>query len=104
MRTTKKQSREGEPSVDDMRYDLAEAEALMPGITAAVQKYGGEFLARGGKCLTKEGPVQLRNVIIKFPDFDSAITFYESQEYSAALEFALANGVSTRNYTIVEGV
>ena len=70
----------------------------------AVQKYGGEFLARGGKCLTKEGPVQLRNVIIKFPDFDSAINFYESQEYSAALEFALANGVSTRNYTIVEGV
>jgi len=70
----------------------------------AVEKYGGEFLARGGKCLTKEGPVQLRNVIIKFPDFDSAITFYESQEYSAALEFALANGVSTRNYTIVEGV
>ncbi|MDB2563350.1 DUF1330 domain-containing protein [Amylibacter sp.] len=70
----------------------------------AVQKYGGEFLARGGKCLTKEGPVQLRNVIIKFPDFESAITFYESQEYSAALEFALADGVSTRNYTIVEGV
>ena len=70
----------------------------------AVQKYGGEFLARGGKCLTKEGPVQLRNVIIKFPDFDSAITFYESQEYTAALEFALADGVSTRNYTIVEGV
>ena len=70
----------------------------------AVQKYGGEFLARGGKCLTKEGPVQLRNVIIKFPDFDSAITFYESQEYSAALEFALADGVSTRNYTVVEGV
>ncbi|MDA9895833.1 DUF1330 domain-containing protein [Amylibacter sp.] len=70
----------------------------------AVQKYGGEFLARGGKCLTKEGPVQLRNVIIKFPDFDNAITFYESQEYSAALEFALADGVSTRNYTIVEGV
>jgi len=70
----------------------------------AVQKYGGEFLARGGKCLTKEGPVQLRNVIIKFPDFDSAITFYESQEYSAALEFALADGVSTRSYTIVEGV
>ena len=70
----------------------------------AVQKYGGEFLARGGKCLTKEGPVQLRNVIIKFPDFDSAITFYESKEYSAALEFALADGVSTRNYTIVEGV
>ena len=33
----------------------------------AVEKFGGEFLARAGKCLTKEGPVQLRNVIIKFP-------------------------------------
>jgi uncharacterized protein (DUF1330 family) len=32
----------------------------------AVEKFGGEFLARAGKCLTKEGPVQLRNVIIKF--------------------------------------
>ena len=70
----------------------------------AVEKFGGEFLARAGKCLTKEGPVQLRNVIIKFPDFDSAVTFYESEEYSQALKFALAEGVSTRNYTIVEGV
>ena len=70
----------------------------------AVEKFGGEFLARAGKCLTKEGPVQLRNVIIKFPDFDSAVTFYESKEYSQALKFALAEGVSTRNYTIVEGV
>ncbi len=41
---------------------------------------------------------------IKFPDFDSAVTFYESEEYSQALKFALAEGVSTRNYTIVEGV
>ena len=28
MRTTQRQSREGEPSIDDMRYDLAEAEAM----------------------------------------------------------------------------
>lgn len=70
----------------------------------AVQKYGGKFLARGGKCITKEGPVQLRNVIIQFPNFDSAVTFYDSEEYTVALEFALADGVSTRNYTIVEGI
>lgn len=70
----------------------------------AVNKYGGEFLARGGKCLTKEGPEQLRNVIIKFTDFDTAVTFYESKEYQEALKFALAEGVSTRNYTIVEGL
>jgi len=28
MRTTKRQSREDEPSIDDMRYDLAEREAM----------------------------------------------------------------------------
>jgi hypothetical protein len=28
MRTTEQQTRDGEPSVDDMRYDLAEAEAM----------------------------------------------------------------------------
>ena len=70
----------------------------------AVAKYGGEFLARGGKCITKEGSVQLRNVVIKFSDFDVAVNFYESTEYQNALSFALADGVSTRNYTIVDGV
>ena len=28
MRTTERQSRESEPTIDDMRYDLAEAEAM----------------------------------------------------------------------------
>ena len=28
MRTTKEQQRDEEPSIDDMRYDLAEAEAM----------------------------------------------------------------------------
>lgn len=70
----------------------------------AVAKYGGEFLARGGKSVTKEGSVQLRNVVIKFSDFDVAVNFYESTEYQNALSFALADGVSTRNYTIVDGV
>lgn len=28
MRTTEFQSREGEPTIDDMRYDLAEADAM----------------------------------------------------------------------------
>ena len=70
----------------------------------AAEKYGGEFLARGGKCVTKEGPEQLRNVIVRVDDVDAAVTFYESPEYQEALAFAIAEGVSTRNYTIVEGV
>lgn len=70
----------------------------------AVTKYGGKFLARGGKSVTKEGPEQLRNVVIEFSDFDTAEAFYDGPEYQEALTFALADGVSTRNYTIVEGL
>ena len=32
MRTTDRQSRESEPTIDDMRYDLAEAEAMNMGV------------------------------------------------------------------------
>jgi uncharacterized protein (DUF1330 family) len=70
----------------------------------AVLKYGGEFLARGGKSSTKEGPARARNVIIRFKDMETAETFYHGPEYQEALAFALAEGVSTREYTIVEGL
>ncbi|GLQ34412.1 hypothetical protein GCM10007939_06950 [Amylibacter marinus] len=70
----------------------------------AVAKYNGVFLARGGRCVTKEGPEQNRNVVLEFPDFDTAVKFYDGPEYQEALSFALAEGVSTRNYTIVEGL
>ena len=32
MRTTERQCREGEPTIDDMRYDLAEQEAMNMGV------------------------------------------------------------------------
>ncbi len=70
----------------------------------AVAKYGGEFLARGGKSVTKEGPARARNVIIQFKDLETATAFYEGPEYQEALAFALADGVSTREYSIVEGL
>ena len=70
----------------------------------AVVKYGGEFLARGGNCVTKEGATHLRNVIIRFADLATAESFYDGPEYQEALGFALAEGVSTRSYTIVEGL
>lgn len=70
----------------------------------AVAQYGGAFLARGGKAVIKEGPTRARNVIIRFKDFETAEKFYEGSEYQEALAFALAEGVSTREYTIVEGL
>lgn len=37
MRTTKQQSREEEPTIDDMRYDLAEREAMNMGVGEIIE-------------------------------------------------------------------
>ena len=37
MRTTEFQSREGEPTIDDMRYDLAEHSAMNMGVSHIIE-------------------------------------------------------------------
>lgn len=68
----------------------------------AVAKYGGEFLARGGAVEILEGTSRDRCVLIKFPDMETAKTFYHGPEYQEALAFALP--VSDRDYKFVEGL
>ena len=43
------------------------AEAYKPLAASANKKYGGRYLARGGKFINKEGAEYERNVIIEFP-------------------------------------
>ena len=68
----------------------------------AVEKFGGEFLARGGAVEVMEGTTRDRCIIVKFPDMDTARTFYHSPDYQKALSFALP--VSERDYKFVQGV
>ena len=68
----------------------------------AVEKYGGEFLARGGETVVMEGSSRARNVIIRFADMATAKAFYAGPEYQEALTFALP--VSDRDYKFVAGV
>lgn len=68
----------------------------------AVAKFGGRFLARGGNTIVREGATRARNVIIEFPDMDTAQAFYDSPEYQEALAYALP--ASTRDYMFVQGV
>ena len=68
----------------------------------AVAKYGGEFLARGGETVIKEGKARARNVIIKWPDMDTAVAFYHSPEYQEALSHGIP--AADRDYIFVEGV
>lgn len=68
----------------------------------AVEKYGGEFLARGGEVEVMEGTSRARCVIIKFKDMETANTFYNGPEYQEALVHARPAAV--RDYKFVEGV
>jgi len=60
----------------------AEYAKLSPGI---IEKFGGHFLARGGRSVTFEGPpAPGRVVVIEFPSFERAQEFYNSPDYVAA--------------------
>jgi uncharacterized protein (DUF1330 family) len=78
----------------------AEYAKLSPGIIA---KYGGKFLARGGKTVTLEGPpAKNRMVVIEFPSLEKAEEFYRSPEYTAAKK--LRAGAATAQFIAVEGL
>ena len=52
---------------------------LVPGI---LEKFGGKFLARGGKFKILEGPEKFhRFIVIEFPSFEKAVACHESAEY-----------------------
>ena len=68
---------------------------------AAVEKYKGKFLIRGGRSTTNEGHKSPRTVIIEFPTYDVANQFYNSNEYQQAHD--VLKGYAIRHHQIVEG-
>lgn len=68
-----------------------------------VEKFGGEFLVRGGRSESFEGtPPGDRNVVIRFPSFEAAQDWYHSDQYADAK--AVRMSASTSVQTIVEGI
>jgi uncharacterized protein (DUF1330 family) len=71
--------------------------------TKAMQAHGAEVLVRGGKTEQLEGEwAPTRVVVLKFPSYDAAKVFYDSQEYRAARD-ARAKAAKM-NMIVVEGV
>ena len=68
---------------------------------AAVEKYKGKFIIRGGKSSVNEGERSPRTVVIEFPSFDEANLFYNSKEYKKAHE--ILKGHVVRQHQTVEG-
>ena len=67
----------------------------------AVEKYKGKFLVRGGRKVTTEGEEWERTVVIEFPSFDGARTFYNSAEYQDAHK--ILKGHALRHHQTIEG-
>ena len=74
-------------------------QALAP---AAFAAHGAQFLARGGKAETLEGPVLDRHVVIAFPSLEAARACHASPEYRAAK--ARRDGACTAHVVIVDGL
>lgn len=67
----------------------------------AFRKYGGRFLARGGRSETVEGSSRSRIVVIEFEDYATALACYRSPEYARAIE--LRNGRALLDVVVTEG-
>ena len=68
---------------------------------AAVEKYKGKFLIRGGKSINNEGEKSPRTVVIEFPSFAEANSFYNSKEYQNA--HSILKGYAVRQHQTIEG-
>lgn len=66
----------------------------------ALAKFGGVFLARGGRHVQLEGNERARNVVARFPSLEVAVEAYNSPEYQEALSHA--KGASVRDLVVVE--
>ena len=67
----------------------------------AIEKYKGKFLVRGGKKITTEGDKSPRTVVIEFPSFIEAKTFFYSKEYQNA--HSILKDTVIRHHQIIEG-
>ena len=68
---------------------------------AAVEKYNGKFLIKGGKKISTEGKEFVRTVVIEFISFDQAKKFFYSSEYQTAHN--LLKDTVIRHHQIIEG-
>ena len=69
---------------------------------AAISRYGGKFIVRGGEIVNLEGePETRRLVVIEFPTLDRAKEFYNSAEYTAVK--ALRAGAAVGQFVAVNG-
>lgn len=87
------------------RVDVRDSERYKEYVTTAkpaFERFGANFLARGGALTELEGKARARNVVIEFPSVQHAIDCYNSPEYQAAAK--IRQEVADAEMMIVEGI
>lgn len=87
------------------RVDVRDSERYKDYVTTAkpaFERFGANFLARGGALTELEGKARARNVVIEFPSVQHAIDCYNSPEYQAAAK--IRQEVADAEMVIVEGI
>ena len=89
---------------DTLLNDPAEYEEYKLRAKPAAEKFGGQYLARGGQLSVKESDLwsPTRIVIVRFESLEQANRFYESAEYQEALPYSQRS--AKRTVLIVEGM
>ena len=71
--------------------------------TPTVAAHGGKYIARGGRAERLEGSVAVnRIVVLEFPSYAHAKSWYDSAEYRKAL--AIRQSCATGDLILVEGM
>jgi len=82
--------------------DPAAFEAYRTALVPYLAANAGTFLVRAGRAEQVEGALKPRHVVIEFPDYEKALSAYESPDYQAIM--ALRHRASSADIVVVEGV
>lgn len=83
--------------------DMRQYQEYMKLTPAIVEKYGGQFIIRGGEKVVLEGPeISDRIVMLKFDSVDTARRMYNSDEYQAAIK--VRAGAAEASFIVMEGL
>jgi uncharacterized protein (DUF1330 family) len=65
------------------------------------KKWGARYVVRGGKHTGVEGQARSRNVVIEFPDYETALACYQSPEYQENIKRRTPHSIA--ELVVVEG-
>ena len=83
--------------------DLEAYKEYVGKVVPTVKKFGGEYIVRAGEYKVMEGECQNpRTVVIKFPNYEKALEWYDSEEYKPIKPIRMKNSVG--NMIIIKGV